>query len=360
MDASVSDQSAASPLTVGIVGIGGIGSKHARALREVPGVVLDAYSGGTPSSGADAGWPQARQVQHRELVERPDVDVVAICSPSHLHGPAALAVARAGRHVVVEKPMALTTDEADELVRLQDAGRCVVAVVTQRRFEPVVTALKAMLDGGGLGQVRLVVAQMPWHRDEAYFEAAPWRGEAASGGGSLLNQGVHLIDLVQWLCGPVATVTAQAGTQVGARTAEDTTVATLAFRSGAFGMLATSTATPPGHDATLAIYTDRGMLEMTQGVITQWQLPGAPPQAGSAVPGGGADPGAIGLAGHRAFWSDVAAAIREGSLPAVDAHEGARTTALLCAIGEAARTGATALVHGADPSRGAAAPNQGV
>lgn len=319
-------------------------------------MVLEAYSGGSPSSGNDAGWPRARRVEHEELVARADVDVVAICSPSHLHGPAALAVARSGRHVVVEKPMALTTEDAAELVRLQDSGRCVVAVVTQRRFEPVVMALKSMLDGGELGEVRLVVGQMPWHRDEAYFDAAPWRGAAASGGGSLLNQGVHLLDLVQWLCGPVASVTAQAGTQTSQRTAEDTTVATMTFRSGAYGMLATSTATPPGHDATLAIYTDRGMLELTQGVVTRWQLPGSQPQASGVVPGGGSDPGAIGLAGHVAFWSDVVQSIREGRVPAIDAHEGARTTALLCAIGEAARTGAAVQV---DPSTTAAAPNGG-
>lgn len=344
-------------LTVGIVGIRGIGAKHAGALHEVPGVTLAAYSGGSASSGAELGWPQARHMGHQELISDAEVDVVAICSPSHLHGPAAVAVARSGRHVVVEKPMALTVEEAEELVRIQDSGTCVVSVVTQRRFEPVASALKTMLDGGGLGQVRLVVAQMPWHRNEEYFASAPWRGEAAAGGGSLLNQGVHLVDLMAWLCGPVESVTAQAGTQVSDRTAEDTTVATLRFGSGAFGVLATSTATPPGHDATLTIYTDAGMLELTQGVITRWQLPGTPPSSDTAIPGGGADPGAIGLAGHVAFWSDVAGAIRDGRSPAIDAHEGARTTALMCAVGEAVASGGTVVVR--DPSAQAATPNHG-
>lgn len=327
-------------LRVGIVGLGAVGATHAQALHHVDGVRLTAWSGGEPSSGRDCGWPDASQLSPDDLLGSDDVDVVVLCSPTQFHGAAAITVARSGRHVVVEKPMTLSVTEAEELVSLQEAGPGVVAMVSQRRFESEYATVKELLETGELGEIRLVMAHVPWLRDKAYFQESPWRSRTSGGGGSLVNQGVHSIDLLQWLCGPVHSVTAQAATLAAAIDAEDTMVATIRFASGALGTVATSTATPPGFPATLTIHTSRGRMELGQGEVHSWQIPGVPrPEEKVSAPSGASDPGAIGLAGHVAVWRDVVAAIHERRRPFVDAVEGAKVTRLLCAINEAARTG---------------------
>ncbi len=326
-------------LRVGIVGMGAVGITHARALHQVKGARLTAWSGGDPGSGADLDWPDAHRMTHDALLGYDGVDVVVLCSPTEFHGRDAIAVAKSGRHVVVEKPMTLSVAESEQLVALQQAGPGLVAMVSQRRFESEYATVKRLLDAGELGEIRLAMAQVPWFRDESYFQASPWRSGAA-GGGSLVNQGVHSVDLLQWLCGPVHAVTAQAATQTGAMEAEDTLVATIRFSSGALGTVVTSTATPPGFPASLTIHTSRGRIELGQGEVHSWQIPGIPPpEQGSVAPSGSSDPAAIGLAGHVAVWEDVVDAIRKSRRPFVDAVEGAAVTRLLCAIREAARTG---------------------
>lgn len=333
--------------TVAIVGMGSIGSTHARALQSVDGVELIAYSGGTRESGGECGWPQARWETHENLLRDENVDIVVICSPTKLHGAAAITVATSGRHVVVEKPMTLSAAEADALVELQRAGPGIVAMVSQRRFETEYATVKHLMESGDLGELRLALTQVPWFRGSEYFTDAPWRARAPSGGGSLVNQGVHNLDLMQWICGGVTSVTAQSTSQSGTAEAEDTLAATVKFDSGALGLIATSTATPPGFQATLTLHTTRGRIELGQGEVLCWEMEGVPrPPGGGGVASGAADPAAIGLTGHIAVWSDVLAAIREGRRPLVDAVEGAKVTQLLCAIHEAAETGHTVTLPG--------------
>ena len=326
---------------VGILGLGGIGVTHARALRELaPDVRLRAFSGGDAARAAEAGWPEAAQVAPDGLVGTPGVDVVAVCSPSEQHAAHALAALEAGKHVVVEKPLALEVSDADRIVALATERDAVAAVISQRRLEPEYAALKEFLDAGTLGRIRLATTQVHWWRDADYYRAAPWRTAMSGGGGSLMNQGVHNVDLLRWLCGPVAEVTAQYGTLAHEMEAEDTTVATLRFTSGALGMISTSTATPPGSPATVTLHTDRGVVELGQGEVLRWDVAGVPaPTAGSGIASGAADPRAIGIAGHVQQWRDVLAAIRTGAAPTVSAADGAETVRLLCAVYQAAETG---------------------
>ena len=326
---------------VGILGLGGIGLTHARALRELaPDLRLRAFSGGSPARAAEAGWPEAVQVEPDELAGAPGVDVVAVCSPSQQHADQALAALGASKHVVVEKPLALQVSEADRIVALASERGAVAAVISQRRLEPEYAALHQALRTGALGRIRLATTHVHWWRDEDYYRAAPWRTEMAGGGGSLMNQGVHNVDLLRWLCGPVAEVTAQYGTLAHEMDAEDTTVATLRFASGALGMISTSTATPPGSPATVTLHTDRGVVELGQGEVLRWEVEGVPaPSAGSGIASGAADPKAIGIAGHVQQWQDVLTAIRTGADPAVSAADGAETVRLLCAVYQAAETG---------------------
>lgn len=331
------------PIGVGVLGLGSIGTSHARALHQLSDQArLVAYSGGNPERVAEAGWPGAEQTTPADLPGHPGVDVVAICSPSDAHGAQAIAALQAGKHVVVEKPLALTVAEAECIVALANDRDRVLSVISQRRLEPEYTTVKKMLTSGQLGQVRLATTHVHWWRDEAYYAAAPWRSRMDAGGGSVMNQGVHNIDLLNWLCGPVTDVTAQYATLAHQMDAEDTTVATVRFGSGALGLISTSTATPPGSAATVTLHTDRGTIELGQGQVLRWDIDAAPPlaeqnQAGAAS--GAADPAAIGVAGHVVQWRDILAAIAEGRDPQICGRDGAETVRLMCAIYEAARTG---------------------
>lgn len=328
-------------LGIGIVGLGSIGTTHARALRQVDGVEVRAVSGGAPGTAAECGWPRAVRLTPEGVLSHPGVDVVAVCSPTESHAALAAAAVEAGRHVVVEKPLATTVAEARRLAELQHERGRLVTMVAQRRYEPDYAYLKELAAGGRLGELRLATTHVHWHRDDAYYAAAPWRASMAGGGGSLMNQGVHNVDLLRWLCGPVEEVTAQYATLGHGIEAEDTTVATLRFASGALGMVSTSTATPPGAPATVALHTSAGGVELGHGEVLRWDLPGVPPPPpDEAVASGAADPAAIGVTGHARMWREVVAAIRSGGRHDADAVDALETVRLLCAIYEAARTGA--------------------
>ncbi|WP_193105862.1 Gfo/Idh/MocA family protein [Brachybacterium sp. FME24] len=329
---------------VGLIGLGTIGRSHARALDALRDRTdLRAFSGGGTAAAAEAGWPGAAQVPPEELMVRADVDVIAICSPSGVHAEQALAALEAGKHVVVEKPLALTAPDADRIVSLAAERGLTVSTISQRRLEPEVVAVRRALEAGTLGAVRLATTHVHWWRGDDYYAAVAWRGDPAGGGGSLMNQGVHNVDLLQWLAGPVESVTAQQATLAHDTEAEDMTVATLRFAGGALGLISTTTATPPGSPATLTLHCERGVVEIGQGEITRWDVDGVPtPQFGTDREGigvGSSDHTAIGLTGHIQQWRDILAAIAEGRDPAITAADGAATVRLIDAITTAARTG---------------------
>jgi len=329
----------ARPTGAGIVGLGSIGGTHARALAAVDGARLVAYSGGSPEAAADAGWPDAEQLSPEAVISHPETDVIAIAAPSHHHGALTLAALEAGKHVLVEKPLALSVAEAERIRELaRDRGR-IVRMVAQRRYESEYAHLKQVIDSGALGELRLAVTQVHWWRDDAYYAAIPWRASMAAGGGSVMNQGVHNIDLLRWLAGPVEAVTAQYATLGHRMDAEDTTVATLRFRSGALGMISTSTATPPGTPATVTLHFSSGVVELGQGEVIRWDVPADPPGRTEAISSGAADPADIGIAGHVTQWQQMLAATGSAADRQPDLDDAVQTVRLLCAIYAAAESG---------------------
>ncbi|MFI8523380.1 Gfo/Idh/MocA family protein [Promicromonospora sukumoe] len=337
-----SDTSGGAPLGVGIVGMGGIGAMHARALAELSGRArLVAYSGRArpPAGPGKRDLPAARLAAH-EVIAHPDVDVVAICTPSGTHAALALAALEAGRHVVVEKPLALDAGDALRIARAAHERGLTVSMISQRRLEAEHVALKRALDDGALGELRLAMTHVHWHRDDAYYRSAGWRSTTAQGGGSLMNQGVHNVDLLRWLCGPVDSVTAQSGTLAHEIEAEDTTVATLRFASGALGVVTTTTATPPGFPATIALFGSRGSVELGQGEVRRWDVPGVAAPGAGGITSGAAEPLAIGHAGHLAQWTGIVDALETSAPVPVGVDDAVETVLLLCAIQQAAATGA--------------------
>lgn len=344
------------PRGVGLIGLGSIGITHARVVRALSDDFdLRCFSGGSPTAAAEAGWPDAVRLPPDDVPHHPDVDLVLICSPSGDHPSRTLAALDADRDVVVEKPLAIDDSDATRVLRrAHDRGRW-VATIAQRRFEPTSVALDDMLRAGTLGSPRMASVRVHWWRDPHYYAAASWRRSMADGGGSLMNQGFHAVDLLRWFVGDAVEITAQYGTLAHEIGAEDSTVATVRFDTGALGTISTSTATPPGDPATITLWFDRGVLELGDNRILRWEFDDVPAPdtssdrdesdpavaARTGIASGAADPRAIGLGGHLAQWRAIAAAIRDGTPPPVDVLDAAGTIRLLHGIYRAAETGRT-------------------
>lgn len=323
-------------LGVGIIGLGSIGRTHAAAIAEIDGLEVVATVGGQGQPGATAYDDVA------DLLADPAVAAVAVCSPSGLHAEHTIAALRAGRHVLAEKPIATTVADARLVVRAAREAAAehgvVAGAVSQRRLEPQHVHLKQLVEAGDLGAPVLAEALVRWFRDEAYYNHAAWRREAP-GGGSLMNQGLHSIDLLRWLFGEVEEVAAITATLVADMAAEDTAVAALRFSSGALGSLVTSTATRPGLPAELNLYFSRGAVGIHHTDIVRWETDAPAPPRASAAASGAATP-IIDTVGHRAQWEDLLRAIRTGTDPMVTLADAAATVALIEAVYESARTGA--------------------
>ncbi|MFX4273807.1 Gfo/Idh/MocA family protein [Propionibacteriaceae bacterium Y1685] len=314
---------------VGIIGMGSIGKTHATAIGEAKGVTLVGTTGGQPVDGV------TRYDDIAGLLAAPDVDVVAICSPSELHAEHALAAIAAGKHVMIEKPVATTVADGQRIVDAAKSAGVVVGVVSQRRLEPQHVHLKKCLDEGLLGRPVLGEALVRWHRDADYYAAADWR-RVAPGGGSMMNQGLHSVDLLTWLFGDVVEVSALADTLVADSQAEDTSVAAVRFANGALGSIVTSTATAPGLPAELNLYFTKGLVGIHHTDVVRWEFDGvdAPPEQ-SAVDSGAASP-IIGAEGHLTQWNDLTEAITTGRPPMVTVADGVRTVALIEAVYDSA------------------------
>jgi predicted dehydrogenase len=268
---------------------------------------------------------------------------VCVCTPSAAHAEESIAAARAGKHVLVEKPMALTLAEADGMIAAARGAGVALGVALQRRTEPAYRAAHDAVESGGFGRVVLANTTVPYWRTAEYFSNTPWRATwSTDGGGALINQGIHLLDLLLWIAGDVDEVQARAGTAVHHVEAEDALVATLRFRSGAFGSVVATTAAHPGFPHRLEIYGDRGGTQIEGEAVVRWE--GAPEHRpvvsdAPASAGSGGSPTGLSPTGHARLVADFAAAVRDGRPPLVPGEEGRRSLALVLAIYEAARRG---------------------
>ena len=188
------------------------------------------------------------------------MDAVSICAPSGLHADLGVRALRAGKHVVVEKPMDVSLAACDRLLAAQRESGKTLAVISQHRFDFASITVKDALDAGTLGPLVFAEARVPWYRTQEYYDSGDWRGTwALDGGGALMNQGVHTADLLRWLCGPVETVYAQARTLAHERIeVEDVVAATVTFANGAIATLSASTALYPGFAVRLSVHGTEG------------------------------------------------------------------------------------------------------
>lgn len=329
------------PLRVGIIGLGAVGRLHLRALAGIAGVEVVGASNlraGSTEAERDEVAHLHRYASAVELIADPSIDVVAICSGSGSHAWQAKAALAAGKHLVIEKPIAVDPVAAAEIAEAADRSPQVVSVMSQRRFEVQHVYLKKLIDQGVLGRPILIEGFTHWHRDEAYYAASPWRQQQSEGGGSLMNQGIHIVDLMIWLFGEVAEVRGEIATLGHSFDAEDTAVATLRFTNGALGLLASSTAIPQPTPPRLDLFFAKGTISLEDGGVARWDVPGIPPPPVADIPTGSSDPTAIGVAGHRAQWLDIVAAIRTRSAPAITCQSALATAQVCAAVYQSAAT----------------------
>lgn len=341
-------------LGFGIVGCGMIANFHARAIADVKGAKLVACFDTIASSADRLAAQTGCRAYHvlDEMLADPDVNVVTIGTPSGAHLEPAIAAAKAGKHVIVEKPLEITLSRCDKIIAACEHARVKLATIFPSRFHDSSQELKRAVDAGRFGRLTLGDAYVKWFRAQSYYDSGAWRGTwELDGGGALMNQAVHSVDLLTWLMGPVAEVRAHAGTLAHERIAvEDTAVATLQFANGALGVIEASTAAYPGYLKRIELHGSTGSAAMEEEDLVRWDF--AKPIArdqkikdamSSRKSGGGgaSDPAAIGHHGHALQFADLAQAIRKDGQPAVDGHEGRRAVEIILGIYKAAETGGT-------------------
>lgn len=279
------------------------------------------------------------------VLDRSDVDAVCICTPSGLHADQTVAAARAGKHVLVEKPMALTLDDADRMIAACEDAGVQLGVVYQRRAVPLFQDIREAIEDDRLGTLTLGAVVLPYHRDQAYYDQAAWRGTwAQDGGGVLMNQGIHLIDLLVWYMGDPTDVQAHADTLARHVEVEDTLAATLRFSNGALATVTATTTAHPAYPHRLELYGTQGSIQLEGEDVRRWALDGeattetpAPPSSSEA--GAAGDPAAIRLTGHVGIIRDFMQAIRDRRSPLVDGREGRRSLQAVLEIYAAAHMG---------------------
>jgi len=337
-----------------IVGCGMIARFHAKAIVELPNARLVALQSRKPENMTKvmeaAGVPCAVYADVDALLRRPDVDVVTICTPSGAHMEMAVAAAEAGKHVVVEKPLEITLDRCDRIIDACDQHGVQLCTIFPSRFVDANVSLKRAVDAGRFGRLTLGETTCKWWRPQSYYDEGGWKGtQALDGGGALLNQAIHNVDLLQWLMGPVQSISGFQATLAHDRIeVEDTAVACLQFKNGALGVIQATTSVWPGLPKTIGIHGDRGSAVVEQEDVLRWEFnpETAEDKALRArfsqkvgASGGASNPAAIAHEYHRRQLADLLRAIETAAKPLVDGRDGRRAVEIILGIYKSAQTG---------------------
>ncbi len=343
----------AEKLRFGIVGCGVIGPVHAEAIASLPDAqlvsVVDINPGHAQKLASKYGTTPYTQLQLMLDSER--VDVVIICTPSGLHGELACQVMRSGRHVIVEKPMEITREAIEEMLRVQQATGVKLAVISQHRFDPASRQVHDLVEEKAFGRLVLGNAIVPWWRSQEYYDSGDWRGTwKLDGGGVLMNQSIHSIDLLQWLMGPVKSVFGFTGTLTHRMETEDVAVAVLRFANDALGTIAATTSAYPGVTTRIEIFGDKGSAVIENESLSYLHLArndkesvsayGVTPQEHKKSEDTGStsqNPAALSAGSHAWQIANMIRAIREDGTPLVDGYSARHPVEIILSIYESAR-----------------------
>lgn len=355
-----------SKIRFGIVGCGVISPTHAAALKQLPDdAELVAVADVLPERAkalAEKFGVKKIYASDEALIADGEIDAVIITTPSGLHAASTVKALRAGKHVVVEKPMEISLAACDAMIAAERETGKVLTVISQHRFDHATIVVRDAIESGRLGKIVLVEMSVRWWRAQSYYDSGDWRGTwAMDGGGCLMNQGVHTVDLMRWLAGPVKSLYARCATAAHERIeTEDVATATLNFANGAVGSLIASTSCFDGLPAMLGIYGTLGsaviegdrlkLMKFKDGTSVAAEAVNR--HAASVASGGtasvkneaetrqaAADPGAVWGDAHREQIRDFVNAIRTGKKPVIDGAEARKAVEIILAVYESSRTG---------------------
>jgi UDP-N-acetyl-2-amino-2-deoxyglucuronate dehydrogenase len=329
----------------GLVGYGLIGKVHAEVIRTLAGARLAAVCGRDRNRTAEfaAQFETTGYTDYDEFLRHPGLQLVSICTPSGLHAELGIKAARAGKHMLVEKPIEIDLERADRLIEACESAGVKLAVIFQSRFLPAVQKIKRAIDEGRLGRLMLGDAYVKWYRVPEYYAPGSWHGTLSlDGGGALINQAIHTVDLLRWIMGPVEQVFAlKAALRYPQIEGEDTLVASLRFKNGALGVIEAATSTKPGFKRRLEISGERGTVILDGDTISCWTVDGetAEEDPGEQITDGSSNPAAISNEGHRRQIEDLIIAVKDNRAPMIDGREGRNSLELVSALYESAVIG---------------------
>lgn len=339
-------------MNFGIVGAGSIARTHAEAIRGMAGCSLRSVCS-SRGEAANAGGDFHGAAIHRDLdsfLADPGLDIVTIATPSGAHFEPAVAALRAGKHVLCEKPLEITCERIDAMIAVARESGKTLAAILNRRFHPAMDVFQQAVGQGRFGRLTSASCYVKWFRDQAYYDSAAWRGTwVLDGGGALMNQGIHAVDALLHLAGPVKSVTASAACLAHERIeVEDCVVAALEFENGARGVIEASTCawSAQGHPVRIQLCGTRGSVFLADEAFETWEFMEETAQddevrrtlmKGSAAGLGANDPKAIGCLQHRRNFEEVVRAIRDGREPSVSAAESRKAVRLIEAVYQSAR-----------------------
>ncbi len=336
----------------GIIGSGMIARFHAQAIQAMSNGSLKGIAGRSIDKTQALADEFSCQVYQniQELLADSEIQIVTIATVSGAHLDSCLAAAKAGKHIICEKPLEVTTHRIDQILDVCRENGVTCAGIFNRRFYPAIQEFKKAVDQGRFGKITMVEAAIKWYRDQEYYDSGAWRGTwALDGGGALMNQSIHTIDQLLYLCGPVKSVTASMACLIHEGIeVEDTAVAQLEFVNGALGVIHGSTAcwSSEGHPAEVQVCGEKGSVFMADTAFRVWDFAQEQPQdqvvydklmSGSDKGMGANDPNAIDFYGHQRNFEDVVEAIELGRDPLTNGSEARRAVALIGAIYESAQ-----------------------
>lgn len=331
-------------VNIGLIGGGNISGTHARAVAAIAGAHIAAIYGTNQKKVERliAQYGGRAYSDFQAFLNHQHMDVVIVGSPSGLHATHGIAAAQSGLHVLTEKPIDVSVQRADDLIQAADRSGVKLGIIFQDRGKKDIRRLKELLDGGIVGRPLLAEAKVKWYRPGPYYGDSKWRGTLSmDGGGALINQAIHTVDLLLWLLGDVASVQARTSTALHSIEGEDIALALLEFANGALGLLQATTAAYPGYPRRIEITGTEGTVILEQDQIVAIDVKNPPPDVQVTVPSrdreNNSSPVVSDCRSHQVIFEDFFRAIRENGTPICDGREGRRSIALVEKIYTAAK-----------------------
>lgn len=318
-----------------VVGCGGISFSHFKGIEDAFEAELVAVCDANAERAAEYAhkYGVRAYTSYAELLDQTDIDVVCLCTPSGMHADQTVEAAQAGKHIICEKPMAIRLEDVDRMIEACELHNVKLATIFPRRMSPASRFVKQLLEESRLGKLSLCSGYVKFYRDQAYYDSAGWRGTwAMDGGGAMMNQGIHTIDLLQWLAGPVESLKGFSRSVLRDIEVEDTAVTALQFKSGALGSIEATTTAYRQPDHRIVLHGDKGTIVLTGDEITQLdilgeevEIPVFPPF--QVVPDG-----------HCIQIRDMALAVLEGRPPIVTGEDGRHSLEIILGTYESQRS----------------------